>query len=287
MPRSSAADSRYDRRARRARTLLAERPHAEPLLRFYLSLLELQGPAPDSSVVAGWLAAVSPPAASGPPRLRLERLPLDELSPRFAAFCREMPEAAPGPIRQAAGVASTAGNRVSTDLLLALLTGADFETQAAALGCEPAPAAFLPRAFLAPIAETLSDRAGPPPSDHRASECPMCGWPPVVAVLDDEPEAQGNRRLVCALCAAAWTFPRSVCPGCGVSGDAGLRFHVADTMPHVRVEACASCRAYLKSVDLRVVGLAVPLVDDLATPELDLWAVEQGLEKIVPNVLGL
>ena len=177
MPRSSAADSRYDRRARRARTLLAERPHAEPLLRFYLSLLELQGPVRDSSVVAGWLAAVSPPAASGPPRLRLERLPLDELSPRFAAFCREMPEAAPGPIRQAAGVASTAGNRVSTDLLLALLTGADFETQAAALGCEPAPAAFLPRAFLAPIAETLSDRAGPPPSDNRASECPMCGWP--------------------------------------------------------------------------------------------------------------
>lgn len=40
-------------------------------------------------------------------------------------------------------------------------------------------------------------------------------------------------------------------------------------------------------MDLRVTGLAVPLVDDLATPELDLWAAEQGLEKIAPNLLGL
>jgi len=53
------------------------------------------------------------------------------------------------------------------------------------------------------------------------------------------------------------------------------------------VEACRTCRRYLKSVDLRVTGLAVPLVDDVATPELDLWAADQGLEKITPNVLGM
>ena len=73
---------------------------------------------------------------------------------------------------------------------------------------------------------------------------------------------------------------------CG--GDGAAAHHaVAEGMPHVRIEACRTCRHYLKSVDLRVVGLAVPLVEDLATVELDLWAAEQGLEKIVPNVLGM
>ena len=39
------------------------------------------------------------------------------------------------------------------------------------------------------------------------------------------------------------------------------------------VEACDSCHCYLKSVDLTVNGLAVPVVDELATAAaLDVWA---------------
>ena len=274
-------------RARRASTLLAERLHAKPLLTFYLSLLELQAPLCDQTDAARWLQAVSTPDASDLPRLRLERLPLDELSPRFDAFCRGIPETAPEPVARAARAVSAAGGQTWTDLLLALLTGSDFQTSAGALGCDPAPLAFLPRGFLSPLAEALSDLVTPSSGSARTPTCPQCGWPPQVSVLDDEPDAQGTRRLVCALCATAWTFPRATCPACGVSGDQGLQFHVDEAMPHVRVEECRTCRRYLKSVDLRVIGLAVPLVDDLATVELDLWAAEQGLEKIAPNVLGL
>ena len=273
--------------ARRARTLLAERPHAAPLLSFYLSLLTLQASVTDSSAADGWLSAVEAHDPSHLPRLRFERLPLDELSARFEEFCRAMPETAPEPIMRAARAVSTAGGPTRTDLLLALLTGADFQTEAGALGCDPAPLAFLPRGFLAPIAELVSDRLGLPPSGYRERTCPLCGWPPLVSVLNDEPDAQGTRRLVCAFCASAWVFPRSACSGCGASGDLGLRYHVDDATPHVRVEECRTCRRYLKSVDLRVTGLAVPTVDDLATPELDLWAAGRGLEKITPNVLGL
>ncbi len=43
----------------------------------------------------------------------------------------------------------------------------------------------------------------------------------------------------------------------------------------------------MKSVDLRVDGLAVPVVDDLGSVELDLWAQQQGLEKLQRNLLGL
>ena len=287
MPRSQAIDPRWATRARRARTLLAERPHAEPLLSFYLSLIELQAPLCNRPDAARWLQAVRTEDGSDLPRLRLERLPLDELSPRFDAFCRGIGETAPEPIVQAARAVAAADSETRTDLLLVLLTGSDFQTPAGTLGCDPAPLAFLPRGFLSPIAEALAGAVSSPTGDTRAPVCPRCGWPPQVSRLEDEPDAQGNRRLVCALCATGWTFPRATCPACGVSGDQGLEFHVDEGLAHVRVEACKTCRCYLKSVDLRVIGLAEPLVDDLATPELDLWAAEQGLEKITPNLLGL
>ena len=286
MSRASAGERAWAQRARRARTLRAERPHAEPLLSFYLSLLELQGPLCDPTDATRWLQAVRAPDTSDLPRLRLERLPLDELSPRFGAFCQGIPETAPEPIVRAARAVSAAGRETRTALLLALLTGSDFQTPAGTLGCDPAALAFLPRGFLSPLAEALSDLVTLSGS-ARPPTCPQCGWPPQVSMLDDEPDALGTRRLVCALCATAWVFPRSVCPACGTSGDEGLQFHVHDALPHVRVESCRTCRRYLKSVDLRVLGLAMPLVDDLATVELDLWAAEQGLEKIAPNVLGL
>ena len=58
-------------------------------------------------------------------------------------------------------------------------------------------------------------------------------------------------------------------------------------MPHVRVEECKTCGSYLKSVDLRQNGNAVPLVEDIATVELDVWADEHELWKIQRNLFGL
>ena len=287
MNRRSAIDPRWALRARRARTLLAEGPHTEPLLQFYLSLLALQTAVCVPIEVARWLPAVEAASGADVPRVQLERLPLPELSSGLAAFCRGMPETAPAPVAQAAHAVSGAGEQILVDLLLAMLTGADTGAAAWVLGCAPAPLAFLPRGFLSPIAEALAALVSPAGGSARTPACPQCGWPPQVSMLDDEPGAEGNRRLVCALCATAWTFSRAVCPACGASGEDGLEFHVDDGRAHVRVEACQTCRCYLKSVDLRVFGFAEPLVDDLATPELDLWAAEQGLEKIAPNVLGL
>ena len=208
-------------RARRARTLRAERPHAAPLLSFYLSLLELQAPLCDPTEATRWLQAVgSPDASADLPRLQLERLPLDELSPRFGAFCRGIPETAPEPVARAARAVSAAGGETQTDLLLALLTGSDFQTPAGTLGCDPAPLAFLPRGFLSPVAETLSSLVTSSGS-ARTPACPRCGWPPQVSMLEDEPDAQGIRRLVCALCATAWTFPRAHLPGVRRDGRRG------------------------------------------------------------------
>ena len=56
---------------------------------------------------------------------------------------------------------------------------------------------------------------------------------------------------------------------------------------HVRVEACDSCKHYIKGIDLTRLGLAVPLVDEVAAAPLDLWARERGYTKIELNLVGL
>ena len=55
----------------------------------------------------------------------------------------------------------------------------------------------------------------------------------------------------------------------------------------MRVEACNSCHTYIKVADLRAEGLLPPVVDELASVELDLWCKEQGLTKNQPNLLGM
>jgi len=47
-----------------------------------------------------------------------------------------------------------------------------------------------------------------------------------------------------------------------------------------RADRCDTCRTYLKTIDLTGNRLALPLVDDIASVALDLWAVEQGYRRL-------
>jgi FdhE protein len=116
--------------------------------------------------------------------------------------------------------------------------------------------------------------------------CPFCGEKPVAAVL--RPEGDGGKRfLLCSLCFTEWEFRRLLCPNCGEEDKDKLPIYTAEEFPHVRVEACDSCKVYLKSVDLTKNGLAVPEVDELASIILDLWASEHGYTKLQTNLFGL
>ena len=44
---------------------------------------------------------------------------------------------------------------------------------------------------------------------------------------------------------------------------------------------------YIKTVDLTKYGLAIPVVDELATIPLNLWAQENGYTKLQLNLLGM
>jgi FdhE protein len=55
----------------------------------------------------------------------------------------------------------------------------------------------------------------------------------------------------------------------------------------VRIEACETCRRYMKSIDLTLDARPIPEVDDVLSISLDLWAADQGFTRIEPGIAGL
>ena len=141
------------------------------------------------------------------------------------------------------------------------------------------------RVLLQPFAEYLASR-GTPDTQTTASTCPFCGGKPAVGVLRGAGEG-GRRSLICSLCATEWLFRRVACPNCGEQDKDKLPMYIAEQTDYVRLEACESCRTYIKSVDLTRNGHAVPLVDELATVALSIWADERGYTKAEPNLVGM
>jgi FdhE protein len=110
----------------------------------------------------------------------------------------------------------------------------------------------------------------------------------VAGVLREDREAGALRRsLVCSRCAREWDFPRILCPRCREERPEKLPRFAAEEIPWVRLEACDSCRRYLKAIDLSRNPAAEPLVDELGATPLDLAARERGYEKIAPNLAGI
>lgn len=152
---------------------------------------------------------------------------------------------------------------------------------------EPGRAAeLLAYLFLQPYAEYLADQHEPVADRETSGACPFCSARPIAGVL--RPEGDGGKRsLICSLCATEWNIGRMWCPACGEQNVEKLAVYTADQFPHVRVEACDTCRYYIKTVDLTKNGHAVPAVDELATIPLNLWAQEHGYVKLRANLLGM
>jgi len=145
---------------------------------------------------------------------------------------------------------------------------------------------FCAQAFLQPYAELLADQADMPTLAVRRPTCPFCGSPPLVGVLRQEGDG-AKRSLVCSFCRTEWDYLRIACPACEESREEKLRVYTTSAFDCVRVDACETCRAYIKTIDLTQNGLAVPEVDELATTPLSLWAGEQGYKKVTGNIIGL
>ena len=173
---------------------------------------------------------------------------------------------------------------------------------------------YIARASLQPVLEALGPAAGAACAGPRdARHCPSCGGPPQLGccAVAGEDLATGPRYLICARCHTGWGYARMTCASCGEDSSAKLPIfseegtasgergsvvrglpgtssngHQAAVFPHVRIEACESCRKYILSVDLASDPNAVPEVDELAAIPLDLYARERGFSKIIPNLMG-
>jgi FdhE protein len=154
------------------------------------------------------------------------------------------------------------------------------------------PQPFLARLVLQPYFELLT-MVGARPADRTCApagwtHCPFCGGAPQLSILHSRGEGDGGgRQLLCSSCSTTWPVGRIRCAYCGEENEGLLAYYRSPNFDHLRVDACDTCRHYLKTVDLTRLGKAVPLVDEVAGAPLDLWAREQGYEKVELNLVGL
>jgi len=281
------ATDAWSERRRRVAELRSRQGFARQLLDFYGALLAVQEKAFEQAALAG------PPAES------------------LVAYVAEVVLPSVVDVSVAAGP-----DRLRAEVLGRLEAGHAHEVLRGWLNGEDQPAVdhYLARASLGPVLEALGAAArarclGP----RDALHCPDCGGPPQLSYTTRAADdlATGPRRLLCARCGTDWGYARATCPGCGEDSSAKLSFFSERgtasgergsivrglpaapvpaqdraMFPHVRIEACDSCRRYLLSIDLAAEPAAVPLVDEMAAIPLDLFARERGYAKIITNLMG-
>jgi FdhE protein len=173
-----------------------------------------------------------------------------------------------------------AENLCSADAQMELLSAA-WES-----GEVPDPAArFYARILLQPYAEYLASR-GDINANGAGATCPFCNARPVAAIVRGEGNG-GKRWLLCSLCSTEWPYRRVLCPGCGEENKDRLPTYCATEFPAARVDACGNCHTYLKSINLTKDRRAIPVVDELATVALNIWAEDRDYVKIETNLLGM
>ena len=275
---------KWERRIQRAQELAAAHPAAAEGLRFYERIAGSQRSlyvGVEAALGGGVEAALS---AARPPGSLRDELDLFVLLPSFPAFLALVENTAPRPLAQAAADLGALGATRWQEALHGFwLTGGD-AAAAAELTVAEAHIAWM---FLQPYAEYLADHGEQPAAGGvPPSSCPRCSGRPQVGVLRQQGDG-GKRSLICALCATEWDYRRLVCPACGEESVDKLPVYVAEELGHIRVEACDTCRRYLKTIDLTKNGRAVPVVDELAAMALSVWAEENGYEKLQVNILGI
>ncbi len=267
---------KWDQRIERAEALTTAHPFAAEVLQFYKRMAMFQQ-ALYSHAEGGCGNESGKRGSSLLPR----DLNVHLLLPRFGEFLSTVETCAPQPIAHSARDLSAQGTERWQDLLSSFWRTAP--------DCQPSPEhpeVLLAWIFLQPQAEYRADHSGRISRQEALAVCPFCSGKPIVGVL--RPEGDGAKRsLICSMCATEWTYGRIICPACGEEAVEKLAIYTASQFQHVRVEACDTCGYYIKTVDLTKNGHAVPVVDELATMPLNLWAREHGYVKLQPNLLGI
>ncbi len=275
MTTTQTGGTEYDARIRRAERLSSEHTFAAEFLDFYKRVAAFQ-----KTLRANIAASSGAKSRSAPAAELRDPLDLSVLLPHFRGFLSTIEQHAPPALAKSAHQMSLLPSDSWLTSLEAYWEHAGkYDQQVGAL------AQFLARAFLQPYAEFRAAQTPRAPQVVTVRICPLCGSRPLMGVLRVEGDS-GKRFLLCSFCSQEWEFRRIHCPTCGEEAEGKLPVYVAEQLPHIRVEACDTCKFYLRTVDLTKDGHAIPLVDDLAAIPLTLWAHEHGYSRLQPNLLG-
>jgi FdhE protein len=250
----------WDRRIARASELLQNQSSVAELLTFYQRLVRFQ-------------KSVYESVASS------DDHDVSSLVPHFAGLLSLVKEAGSADLKTAAATLEQSSPQDRQELLRAVW---QHEVESHDLSIE---SLFFANALLQPFAEYLAENNNST-TESSPPLCPFCGSRPQLAVL--RPEGDGGKRfLLCSLCGTEWFFRRVLCPNCAEENKEHLPVFIAQEFDYVRVDACDTCHTYIKSIDLSKNGNAVPVVDELATVSLNLWAQEHNYKKAQPNLFGI
>jgi formate dehydrogenase accessory protein FdhE len=268
------AASSWQRRLQRAEELIAQHKFAAEILSFYIHIARFQ------EETHHRLGRVLQSASAHFDR-ELGEAEAEELLSRFDSFLSLAESRGPQHLSQFSRQLKTGGETAWRDLL-----------NSAWLGHSASDAGqLLAAAFLQPYAELLRSRARHHSIQNQVTPqsyavCPVCHRKPGFGVFRQMGEGAA-RSLVCGFCLGEWDFRRIVCPGCGEENERKLAVFSANEFDSIRVEGCDTCKTYIKSVDLTKNGRAEPLVDELVSAPLDLWAAEHGYAKLKKNIFGM
>ena len=278
MTATQTGGSEYDARIRRAEYLASQHSFAAEVLRFYSRIAEFQKNlcAEFKKDFGARLSGRMP----GSLRIDLPSVAPERLVSHFTSLLRTIEQAGPSALVAAAREISSLDALSKLSLLESYWDVGGTNDQL--IG---AFAQFIPRAFDQPLAELIAAFTPVGPVLSTPHNCPLCGGQPFLGVLRPEGDG-GKRRMMCSFCLQEWDFRRIYCPACGEEDEKKLPVYVAEQFPHIRVEACETCKVCVRTIDLTKDGNAVPVVDDLAAIPLSLWAHERGYTRLQPNLLG-
>jgi len=269
----AVAMNSWQQRIHRAEALAGEHPFAAEILGFYVHMARFQEGLYHRLEDA---AAEKTGISSGERLLGPPELP--EVISSFGTFLSVVEENGPARLAEMAREMRHRGYESWSDCLNNCWLVSDVS---------PADAqGFLVRAFLQPYAEFVRSRAAMKWNGYTYSLCPFCHRKPGLGILRQQGDG-ARRSLMCSFCIAEWEFRRIVCPLCGDEDNRKLPVYTAAEFDYIRVECCDTCKRYIKTVDLTKNGRADPVVDEIASAPLDLWAQEHGYSKLELNVVGM
>ena len=231
MTTTQTGGTEYDARIRRAKRLSSEHMFAAEFLDFYKHVAAFQKTLRANIASSSGVKSGSAPAAE----LR-DPLDLTVLLPHFRGFLSLIEQHAPPALGKSAHQMSL----LPSDSWVASLEAywehaGKYDQQVGAL------AQFLARAFLQPYAESRAAQTPRAPQVVTVRFYPLCGSRPLMGVLRVEGDS-GKRFLLCSFCSQEWEFRRILCPTCGEEAEGKLPVYVAEQLPHIRVEACDTCK---------------------------------------------